>query len=91
MIIGHLNVFVFEACHKKCNVTQLNQLNVNIDFSIWFLNSDSHLQKNVFLIYFTEFPSKMMKKCFSFHLKSSFHSQNIYIFALTFWECRKKT
>ena len=29
------------------------------------------------------------EKCFSFHLKSSFHSQDIYIFVMTFWPCRK--
>ena len=26
-----------------------------------------------------------------FHLKSSFHSQDIYIFVLTFWSCRKNS
>ena len=31
-----------------------------------------------------ESPLKMMKKCFLFHLKSSFHLQDISVFALTF-------
>ena len=30
------------------------------------------------------------KKCFLFHLKSSLCSQDIWIFLLTFWPCRKK-
>ena len=30
-----------------------------------------------------------MKNRLLFHLKSSFRSQDIYIFALTFWSCRK--
>ena len=29
------------------------------------------------------------EKCFWFHLKSSFRSQDIYFFILTFWSCRK--
>ena len=31
------------------------------------------------------------KKCFLFHLKSSFRSQDIWVFALTFWSCIEKT
>ena len=34
-------------------------------------------------------PLKIDEKCFLFHLKSSFRSQDIYIFVLTFWSCRK--
>ena len=30
------------------------------------------------------------EKCFLYHFKSSFHSQDIQIFVLTFWSCRKK-
>ena len=36
----------------------------------------------------TESPLKMMQKCFSFHLKSSFRSQDIEIFDLM-WPCIK--
>ena len=32
-------------------------------------------------------PIKNGGKCFSFHLKSSFHSQDIYVFV--FWSCIK--
>ena len=34
-------------------------------------------------------PFKNDEKCFSFHLKSFICSQDIYIFVLTFWSCRK--
>ena len=36
----------------------------------------------------TESPLKMMKSAF-FHLKSSFRTQDIYVFVLTFWSCIK--
>ena len=36
----------------------------------------------------TESPLKMTQKCFSFHLKSSFRSQDIEIFVLM-WPCIK--
>ena len=32
-----LNVFIFEALHEECDVTQFNQLNLNSSFSIWLL------------------------------------------------------
>ena len=53
------------------------------------LKSDSHLpkKKNV-LICLIESPLKIMKNA-KFHLKSSFCSQDIYIFVKTFWSCRK--
>ena len=31
----------------------------------------------------------MIKKCFLFHLKSSFRSEDIKIFIVAFWSCRK--
>ena len=34
-------------------------------------------------------PFKNDEKCFLFHLKSSFRSQDILIFVLSFWSCRK--
>ena len=34
-------------------------------------------------------PSKNDEKCFLFHLKSSFCSQDILVFVLTFWSCMK--
>ena len=42
------------------------------------------------LIYFFQWkPAKTDAKCFLFHLKSSFRPQDIYIFVLIFWSCRK--
>ena len=38
----------------------------------------------------TESPLKIIKKCFLIHLKSSFRSQDIWIFVLSFRSCRKK-
>ena len=37
----------------------------------------------------TESPLKVLKKCFLFHLKSFFRSQNIEDFGFTFWSCIK--
>ena len=37
----------------------------------------------------TESPLKVLKKCFLFHLKSFFHSQNIEDYGFTFWSCIK--
>ena len=50
--------------------------------------------KKMCIICFNESPTKMIKnneKCFLFHLKRFFCSQNVQIFVLTFWSCRKKT
>ena len=43
------------------------------------LKSESHL--------FTLKPFKNDEKCFLFHLKISFRSEDIKIFVLTFWAC----
>ena len=52
------------------------------------LKYDSHLPKNTFcLLQWKSF--KNDEKCFLFHLKSSFSSQDIYIFVSTCWSCRK--
>ena len=42
------------------------------------------------IIFFSNSPSKMMKNVF-FLLKSSFRSQDIEVFVLTFWACRKNS
>ena len=36
-----------------------------------------------------EDPLKIMKNAFLFYLKSPFCSQDIYVFVLTFWSCKK--
>ena len=54
----------------------------------WFLKSDSDLPKK--FVYFLKWKVfKNCENCFLFHHKSSFRSQDIYIFVLTFWTCRK--
>ena len=54
------------------------------------LKSNSHLPKNYF--YWLQWKAfKSDEKCFLIHVKSSFRSWDVYIFALTFWSCRKTT
>ena len=50
------------------------------------LKSDSLLPKFFYLLYCS---LKTMNNCFLLHLKSAFRSQDIYIFVLTHWSCRK--
>ena len=45
--------------------------------------------KNIYFLYKWIKLFKNDEKCFLFHLKSSFRSQDIYIFVLTFWSCEK--
>ena len=54
-----------------------------------YLKSDSHLPEQLFFICFNDSPSKIMRKCFLFHHKTSFRSQDISIFVFTFWASRK--
>ena len=52
------------------------------------LKSDCHLLKK--LCYFLDWkPFENEEKCFLFHVKSSFRSQDIYVFVMAFWSCRK--
>ena len=46
--------------------------------------------KKVPFICYNENPFQNDKKCFLFHVKSSFRSLDIYIFVLIFWLCRKR-
>ena len=52
------------------------------------LNSGSHLPKN--LLHWKPFKNDE-KYFFLFHLKSSFRSQDIWVFVTTFWSCRKSS
>ena len=52
------------------------------------LKSKSHLPKKL-LYLLQRKPFKKDEKCFLFHLKSYFHTQDIYIFFLIFWSCGK--
>ena len=53
-----------------------------------FLKSNSHLPKNLFLFASMIAIQKWWKMLFNY-LKSSFRSQDISIFVLPFWSCRK--
>ena len=55
------------------------------------LKSIPHLPKNISLYLLQRKHFKIDEKRFLFHLKYSFHSQDIEIFALTFPWCRKKS
>ena len=52
-------------------------------FCYILLKSGSHLRNFCFICF------KNDEKYFLFHLKSSFRSQDIYVFVLTFWACSK--
>ena len=54
------------------------------------LKWDSHLQKDLcYLLHWKPFKSD--EKCFLFHFNSSFHSQDIEVFVMSFRSCRKNT
>ena len=53
------------------------------------LNLDPHPPKKIVFICFNENLLKMMKNAFYFYLKSTFRSQDIQLFVLTFWKCAK--
>ena len=56
------------------------------------LKSDSHLPKKKKLHYLLHWkPFKNDEKCFLFYLKSSFRSQDILVFVMAFWSCRKNS
>ena len=45
--------------------------------------------QNIFFIFALMIALKTDEKCFLFHLQSSFLSQDIWTFILSFWACRK--
>ena len=68
---------------------QRTQMLLNFKTSCSNLKSDPHLPKKNCVICFIESALKVMKNVFLFHLKSSFRSQDIYVFVMTFSSCRK--
>ena len=60
--------------HKRCFL--FSSPTLNIKTCVQYLLSNFYFQPN-------DSPSKTMKKCFLFHLKSSFHFQDIQVFI--FW------
>ena len=55
---------------------------------IVYLKLNSHLPVK-FLLFASIKSFKNDEKCFSFHLTSCFPSEDIKIFVLSFWSCRK--
>ena len=47
-------------------------------------------KKNVVMC-FIESSLKNDEECFLFHLKTSFRSQDIHVFIITFWSCKKNS
>ena len=66
------------SCHSKG--WKLDKIVLKLDFQP---------SRNNCLICSNENSFKVVRKCFLFHLKSSFCSQDVKIFVLTFWSCRK--
>ena len=55
---------------------------------ISYIKSDSHFpEKNCYFLDWKLF--KNDEKCFLFHLKSCYRSQDILVFVASFWSCRK--
>ena len=50
---------------------------------MWIVKTVTHPWKDLLLFQWK--PFKNDEKCFLFHVSSSFHSCDIYIFVLTFW------
>ena len=103
-ILGHQKAcqyyknFYFQILFYEISVCFLLRKNKgNLDnknypdvLTLFLLKSDSYLQKKfVLLLDWKSF--KNDEKWFLFHLKSSFHSQDIYVFVTTFWSCKKSS
>ena len=85
-----LNLILYENCrqlqnnhyftHCSCFLPSLSSSDIFNNYSLirrnrWYLKLDSHLPKIFYLLQW--WPFKNDEKCFFFHLKSSFHSQDI--------------
>ena len=65
-------------------ISRVKQVFLVVFFLIWTLTFQKELH------YLLDWmPFKNDEKCFLFHLKSSFRSQDILVFGTTFWSCRK--
>ena len=76
----------FEINHEVLINNMLTKIQ-NLSFIHQVLKVGLSRSKKTFIC-FNDSPSKMMKNAF-FYLKSFFRSQDIQIFVLTFWKCRK--
>ena len=86
-----------EGSHADDDVRGLKSF-ADTDPSYWpnnivkvFLKSDSHLPKKRSFYLLQRKLFKNDEKCFIFHVKSSFCSQDIHIFVLTLWLCRRNS
>ena len=69
----------FNECLMDVFLSPVKEINslISEEMSNIYFKSDSGLPKNGFFICFSDSSSKMMENTFSFHLKSSFLSQDI--------------
>ena len=79
----HGENILFDSVSGDCVHVDFNCLFNKVSF-LFFLKARSQIWDN-----FVKW--KLFKKCFLFYLKTSFRSQDIKIFVLTFWSCRKTT
>ena len=76
------------VANKQLNVKLIGFQSIIVIKHLTFKIGLSPSKQNSF--YFLQWKSfKNDEKCFLFYLKSSFGSQDIYVFAATFWSCRK--
>ena len=88
----HLSIFLQNTTQYFCRTP----LSILADHLLVFLQNVFSIfkvelspSKKIFFCLLQGKPSKNDEKCFLFHLKSSFRSEDIYIFVLNFWSCRK--
>ena len=73
------DILIFKRRPPSAILTEITSIN---------LKRDSYVPKTVLLLQWK--PFKNNEKCFLYHLKSPFRSQDILIFVLNFWPFRKK-
>ena len=62
---------------------------INNRFNLFNWSGTLSFQKKMYYFLLWK-PFKNDEKCFLFHLQGFFRPQNIYVFVMTFWSCRKK-
>ena len=77
----------FGHCNSIYWLNEIRNSLQDLTYFLWISLIDALPSLRQFLA--NECPLKRMKNVFLFHLKSSFRSQSILIFVLTFWWCRK--
>ena len=72
---------VYKSCETSCFNLTRNELTLVLKVG------RSPFKKDCYLLDWK--PLKNNEKCFLFYFKSSFRSQDVYVFVTTFWSCRK--